>query len=267
MEEVPYSAVGANLPEDAPRIGLALFAYREVLPMTVRSLLRDLTSHPEIRFVWAGNDALIDRTRSTIATYFVDNSSFFNSPGAPLDVLVMVDHDVSWEEGDVQRIAQQAHETGWVVSGVYPKRGFSTALPLRSLSGSEFFVLPSDKVIRCEYVSAGFMAIPRNILKALIAPPNYEGEVNYPFVKRTISGFFPFFLPRVVELPDGACEELSEDWSLCHRVRAAGYQVAADCLPRLKHTGPYPFRTIDSLSLPPEDDVVEIQEHNPIIAR
>ncbi len=47
-----------------PRIGLALFAYRDVLPMTMRSLIRDLTQHPEIRFVWAGNDALIDRTRS-----------------------------------------------------------------------------------------------------------------------------------------------------------------------------------------------------------
>ncbi len=258
---------------DEPRIGLALFAYREVLPMTMRSLIRDLTQHPEIRFVWAGNDALIDRTRSTIATYFVDNNIFFNSPGAPLDVLVMIDHDVSWEEGDIQRIAQQAHERQAVVAGVYPKRGFSTALPLRSLSGNEEFVLPSDKLVECEYVSAGFMAIPRPILKSLIntwsSTNNDEqlGEHNYPYLTRTISGFFPFFIPSIVRLPDGACEELSEDWSFDKRVRSAGYKVYADCLPRLKHTGPYPFRTIDSLSLPPEDSVVEIQEHNPIIAR
>lgn len=249
--------------ENEPRIGLALFAYREVLPMTMRSLIRDLTQHPEIRFVWAGNDALIDRTRSTIATYFVDNNIFFNSPGAPLDVLVMIDHDVSWEEGDIQRIAQQAHEKQAVVAGVYPKRGFSTALPLRSTSGEALFVLPSDKLIECEYVSAGFMAIPRPILKELVRP----GYTGYPYLKRTISGFFPFFLPTVVDLPDDTCEELSEDWSLCRRVRGAGFHIYADCFPRLKHTGPYPFRTIDSLSLPPEDSVVEIQEHNPIIAR
>jgi hypothetical protein len=60
---------------------------------------------------------------------------------------------------------------------------------------------------------------------------------------------------------------LSEDWSFCRLARGGGWKVYADCKPRLKHTGPYPFRTIDSLSLPPEDDIVEIQEHNPIIAK
>ncbi|KKK76820.1 hypothetical protein LCGC14_2859800 [marine sediment metagenome] len=185
-----------------PSIGLALFAYRDVLPMTMRSLIRDLTQHPEIRFVWAGNDALIDRTRSTIATYFVDNNIFFDSPGAPLDVLVMIDHDVSWEEGDIQRIAQQAHERQAVVAGVYPKRGFSTALPLRSLSGNEEFVLPSDKLVECKYVSAGFMAIPRPILKKMTTSPSSirSRDIGFPFVARTISGLYPFFLPLKIPL-------------------------------------------------------------------
>lgn len=245
MEEAPL----------VPRIALCLVAYREVMPQTVRCLLRDLRMKPEVQFVWSGNDALIDRTRSILATSFYNNDTLFDSPGAPLDVMVMVDHDVSWEEGDIERIARTAYENGAVVAGVYPKRGFSTRLPIRTLHTGQSYNVPSDVILECQYVSAGFMAIPRSVLTKVI-------ETNKAMLP-TIAGYIPFFLPMVVVHEDGAREPLSEDWSLCYRARQAGCSVLADLNPVLCHTGEYAFRVIDSICLPPTDDVVSIKERAP----
>jgi hypothetical protein len=210
---------------------LAFFAYRNVLPETAKCLIRDARRWPDLNIIWAGNDADIGRTRSMIATDFVENGT---EP-----VLVMIDHDVDWQPDDLARIVEKAQEVKGIVAGVYAKRQFHARLPFETMK-DESYEIPSDRLLDCRYVSAGFMAIAREAI--------WEGMwLDH--------GFHPYFLPIIIRN-----EWLSEDWSFCHRVRQMGHSVYADLLPVLGHTGDYTFRPIDAVSLPPIQEPILITE-------
>ena len=210
-----------------PRTTLALFAYRSVLPETMLSIIRELRAWPELQFAWGGNHAMIERTRSIVATDFLDRKG--NVP--PGDVLVMVDHDIAWETGDVRDIADRATEYG-VVSGVYAKRGHGLGVPIRGWwDRDEVQITPGeDRVVEVQYAPAGFLAIHRDVLAAIPEP-------------RLKDGVIPFFHTLLY-----GGEWLSEDWAFCGRVRRTNdYKVYADFRPVLRHTGEYEYRLEDAV--------------------
>ena len=185
---------------------------------------------------WAGNHALIEQSRSIVATQFLEGTG-----DVPIgDVLVMVDHDISWEPGDVQNIALQARRLGGIVSGVYPMRGMGMGVPIRSDFVAEVALDPAtrkDVVVRADYVPAGFLAINKEVLfKLAESLPRVKPKFNAE------KGFIPFFHTMILNN-----ELLSEDWALCARVADAGFPIWADFGPTLRHTGEYEFKLEDGV--------------------
>ena len=201
------------------------------------SIIRELRGWPELQFAWAGNHALIEQSRSIVATQFLEGGG-----GVPEgDVLVMVDHDISWEPGDVYNIAHQARKLGGIVSGVYPMRGFGMGVPIRaSLSpeGVEHIAGSQKNVVTmADMVPAGFLAINKEVLfKIAEQEPRLKPKFNAE------EGFIPFF--HTLILND---ELLSEDWAFCVRVKNAGFPIWADFGPTLRHTGEYEFKLEDGV--------------------
>ena len=65
-------------------------------------------------------------------------------------------------------------------------------------------------------------------------------------LKFTVGDFWPFFIPTVVPTGVDKFEELSEDYALCLRAKAAGFSVYADLFPVLAHVGEVVFRMEDA---------------------
>lgn len=229
-----------------PKAMLMLFAYRGLTEDTHACLVRDTLSWPRLVYGDVRSDALISRSRSIAASRFLDKSS--DEAG---DVLLMVDHDVQWLEGDLSYIARKALEHNAVIGGVYPKRGFGLQWPVQFLPESGKYVeelgvepkFGDDVLIPARYVSAGFMAIPREVLQAVSDPLPHITEGDYT----------PTFLPIVKD-----DEYLSEDWAFCQRILDAGYSVMVAVKPRLTHQGDYTFRMVDSKIKPRPDEAVAL---------
>jgi hypothetical protein len=196
------------------------------------SIVRELRIWPELQFAWGGNHALIEQTRSIVATKFLEGKL------PPGDVLFMVDHDISWQAGDVRALAIEALALEGIVSGVYSGRRFGGGTPIRSKLGSVNVNLDRRwQAVEATLVPGGFLAINREVLAGLAKrlprmKPKFSAE----------EGFIPFFHTEIVE-----GELLSEDWAFCHRVSEAGFPIWAHFGPELVHTGEYGFRLEDSI--------------------
>ena len=220
-----------------PRAVLWLFAYQGLTVETHLSIVRELLAWPNLSHHVKGGDANIDRARSKVASWFLEQ------PEAETGrVLLMVDSDNAWERGGLGKIAKRALEHNAVVGGFYPKRAFGAGAALRLLGDTEGkYPLGVDDLVPCEFVGTGFIAIPRTVLKAV-------GE-RLPTVK---GGFKPFFMPYV--LPDPYQEEYpTDDQAFCARVREAGFKVYASTFPKVTHQGDYTYRMVDSDVHPPAD--------------
>ena len=216
-------------PPPLPSTTLALFAYREVTPQAMIAIVREIKAWPELNFKWAGNHALIERTRNVLVTGWYKHSSD--------DVLVMVDHDIAWEKGDVQQITQQAHRMNCVIGGAYSKRGFGIGTSFKT----QYSVRPDTiGLLPATAVGGGFMAIPRLILRELTRPQdewdNYSSRRVRTYSDGTI-GFFETMVENGFPLP--------EDWSFCRRVLDLSdpgrHRLYVSTNPTLTHIGEYEY--------------------------
>lgn len=218
---------------DSPEATLVSFVYdeRPCLNLT-RSLIRDARRWPNLSIWDKSKDALISRARSDVATSFLAQGSG--------DVLLMVDHDIGWEAGDLEHITRVCLDLEAVVGGVFPKRGFGIGVPIRWGQYGEYLV-PDDRVVECSAVATGFIAIHRKVLEALAET-----------LPMTTAGYRPFFVQRTVQREDGAWDDLSEDYDFCNKARAAGFKIFADLRPQLTHFGSHLYRVCDSTYRLPE---------------
>lgn len=230
-----------------PKATLWLCAYSGLTVQTHISIVKELRSWSNLSYHVKGGDANIDRARSKVASWFLHESR--EEAG---DVMLMVDSDQAWADGDLRHIAKRALEYEAVVGGVYPKRAFGFGPVLRPLKGytegKEWVVGKDDDLIAVEFVGTGFIAIPRTILEKI-------GE-GLPTVA---GGFKPFFMPYVWERFDGVKEYPSDDEAFCHRVTESGFKIFASTYPRLTHIGEYEFRLSDAMRNPPEDHSVVLR--------
>lgn len=221
------------LPVLLPRTRVVPFLYANAAPETVDCLFRLALEWPEIDYERRSSDALIDRARSRAASDFLFHTDF--------EVLIMIDHDMIWEPGDIQHLAAACARTKGVVGGVYPKRNMGENPPIR-FHNDGVYEFGSNVVARVTYVSTGFMAIHREVLEKMAAD-----------MPRTVGGFVAFFQPGIATLPDGRSEYLSEDWAFCLRASGVGAPVHADLWPRIRHVGEYIYRMIDCFQPPIPD--------------
>jgi hypothetical protein len=225
-----------------PRGTLYAFPYKGFTEETHRSILAEVLA-------WGGNltyhdkgkDANIDRARSKVASWFLSESS--ETAG---DVLMMVDADNAWQQGDLAFIAKRALERDAVVGGIYPKRAFNAGAAMRLPSSTTgTYKIGDDALIPAEFVGTGFIAIPRSVLERVAE--------TLPTVK---GGFKPFFMPEVIPDENGEWEYPTDDQAFCWRVRQVGCQVLASTYPRVTHAGDYEYRMVDTtISPPPTIDV------------
>ncbi len=226
---------------DTPAATLALFAYSGVLPDTVDCLLRDLRLWPNIVYYRISNDALISRSRSRAASDFLQSDREMTG-----DVLLMVDHDMKWEKGDLVHLAEKTLETEAVVAAVYSKRNFGEGTAVRFSDPGDYSI-GDEELAPATYISTGFLGIHRKVLEKMAET-----------LPKTIGNFWPFFLPLLANHPVDvdAVEYLSEDWAFCARARELGIKIWVDLKPRLTHIGEYAYRLIDSqVSPPPHQEI------------
>ncbi|MFQ5514713.1 MAG: glycosyltransferase [Myxococcota bacterium] len=223
------------------QVFIAVFAYSGVTPATLDCLLRDLPRLPGVTYHRESHDALISRSRSVAATEFLRSQS---------EILIMLDHDLSWQPGDLERLIERVGETRAVVGGLYAKRGFGHGIALRFAEPGDH-ELGDDRLVRATYLATGFFGVHRDVLQKLAG--------SLPL---TSEDFWPFFLPVLTE-PRHAGERpeyLSEDWAFCQRAAAAGFELWVDLRPRLVHNGAHGFRVLDGqFELPSDDDRITLR--------
>jgi hypothetical protein len=209
------------------RVFLSLFAYAGVSPATNDCLVRELGRFSSLIYHRESKDALISRSRCVAA------SEFLRSDAA---LMIMIDHDISWKEGDLERLARQVLTTRAVVAGAYSKRSFGRGVPVR-LSGDAEHRLGEDRLVEAEYLSAGFLGIHRQVLTKM--------SEQLPL---TTEDFWPFFLPMLSDPREFGerPEYLSEDWAFCERARILGMPLYLDLFPTLEHQGTHAYRPVDS---------------------
>lgn len=215
-----------------PDATLVAFCYDERPTLNLmRSLIRDVRRWPNLSVWDQSKDALITRMRSSAATMFLEQGAG--------DVLLMVDHDIGWEAGDLEHITQVCLDLKGVVGGVFPKRGFSQGVPIRFGQYGEY-TIPDDRVVECLAVATGFFAIHRDVLRAM-----------EPETPMTMHQYRAFFQDPWLTREDGKIEHESEDYYFCRRARELGFKVFADLRPQLTHHGSYTFSLADTTFEPP----------------
>lgn len=146
--------------------------------------------------------------------------------------LLWIDSDVVFTLADVDRL--RGHGAP-VVGGLYPLKGRrKMAVTLlereRAIQFGE-----GGGLIEVKHVATGFLHTHRSVYEAVEkhhALPRCRGDKP--------CGIVPYFLSAIVE-EHGAHSYLSEDFSFCWRVRAAGLRVLADTTIRLGHVGSYTY--------------------------
>ena len=163
------------------RIMITKFIYGGVHPVTDSCFTRDLITHLkdsddsyEMHVGACYNDALIDRARSTVSEAFLKSG---------MDILVMVDHDLSWEQGDILRIARKAHELQAIVGAAVSKRNRGEGIA-SVITEKGSWQIGTDRLVEASFVGAAFTAFPRKIV---------ESVANT--FRPTTQGFRPMFIP------------------------------------------------------------------------
>lgn len=231
-----------------PTATLWLLAYDGITAGTHVSIIDEMRDWPNLAHSVMPGESLLDRVRSRVASMFLQADR--KDAG---DVLLFVDSDISWRAGDLSHIARRALERNAIVGGIYPKRAFGQGSALRFKEQVGTWRIGTDALIPCDYVGNGFIAIPRDIARAVAD--------TLPWVREGDNHYWPLFLSQVVEETyrgETGFIFLPEDYSFQHRAKALGFECFADTYPRLRHEGHYTYRLVDARAMPPEDEDVTI---------
>ena len=222
------------------RATLACMTYGGTHWATVEALFQETTLCPDWFVALRPADAAIDRNRAKIATQVLDEGAS--------DVLVMVDHDVSWVPGDALYLAEAARRTKGVVGAVVSKKTHGLGYGSRMPDGvrAEIRTPTLVEMPPHSYCGGALMAIHVSVLERLAAT-----------LGRTAEGWYPFFAPCSLVRPDGVTDWLSEDWALCHYARdVADAPVHTALWPLTQHHGgDYGYTAFDAC---PHEHVREV---------
>lgn len=216
---------------------IAILGYGGVHHALIGSLMRSLPPPDGIyadgwHCLLRSDCAAVDHVRSSLAEQYLRESAH--------DVLVTVDHDISWAPGDLRKLVDAAHETGGIVAALVSKRcrgrGWGSRLPPGEweIGADELVELPAG-----HWAGGALWAIHRDVIEALVAASSHVR-----------SGFAPIFAPMLVEGADGETDYLTEDWAFCERARRAGYRVCVHLgTTAIHHDGATPYTPWDGVPL------------------
>jgi hypothetical protein len=209
----------------------ALMAYGGVNDRTFASFLRDRAR--DQKYMWSvcvhSGDGAVDRQRSQLLTKFLEG---------PSDVLVMADHDIVWQVGDITYLAEVAHERQAVVGALVSKKNVREGWGCRLVDGKPHEI-GSSEVVELEedaYTGGALMAVAKSVLVRLAR-----------VLPKVPPDFYPFCIPQLKKNTRlNIVEYLSEDWSLCHGARVTGSKVYLAMRPIVIHHGNWGYNTLDA---------------------
>ena len=219
-------------PKSAPKVYLGPAYGRYIEPDHIQSMNRMLRTPVMYAPTW--NDALLCRARAKTATHFLLETDY--------DVHVSIDSDIVFDPASVFQIAQQAHDLGGIVAGLYVTRHQGSLCRPTSLFEYdvpiEFGTDPTP--VEVKYAATGFMATPRVVFETLAKdlPLCHRSE---PW--KMIPFYAPFWVPSERDPED--FWYLSEDFAFTERARRAGFKIYINPAVRLLHLGQHPFRLED----------------------
>lgn len=164
-----------------------------------------------IQFVPGGS--LVTTVRDRVASDFLKSDA---------DRLIFVDADVSWELGDLLKLA--SHPVDFV-GGCYRYKQEPEGYPVQFLDKEELWADPATGLLEVAALPAGFLCLSRAVFERLEAA---HPERKYKHFDHEMHAYF--WAP-----PGGG-----EDGMFCAEWRAAGGQVWLDPRFTLTHTGGNP---------------------------
>jgi len=178
-----------------------------------------------VRVIRMGGSSAIDLARCVLAS---------NALHDRCESLLFIDADLGFEHHDALRLLARPEP---VVAGIYVKKSRREIASIFAEGIVEVRFGPqAEGLYPLQYAAAGFLRIRADVLHRMIR------ELELPFCNaRWGRGFWPFFQPAVVPLPDGQMHYLSEDWAFSHRLSQIGITPMADTTVRLWHYGRYGF--------------------------
>jgi hypothetical protein len=221
-------------------LDIGSICYRHYEFKFVTRLIKLLATKPSPGFI-ACSSIGHGPARSIVATQFLRKSI--------ADVLLFIDGDTVFEPSDALRIAQNAKDCNAVIGGIYPVRSADNSFPAAMFKENAtvtFFAPEGSSFTEVEYVSGGFMAIPRTVLQTLVR----EMPLLHP---GTQIEQWPLF-----RASDRDGYHYGEDWSFCDLARNAGFPILADTAIRLGHIGEYVHTLGDMIRPAPYTGPLEI---------
>lgn len=137
------------------------------------------------------------------------------------DRMVFIDADVSWEPGDLIKLAMHPVD---VVGGAYRYKKAEEDYPIRWLDKPELWADPDTGLLEVESVPGGFLAISRRAFNKL---REWRPERAYEHEGRLFHGYF--------HAPVEAGRIWGEDTAFCNDWRVAGGEVWLDPQLTLTH--------------------------------
>lgn len=214
------------------KLFVGLCVHRD-LRAKVFNLARQLerTKDMEVRFHILDGDALIDRSRSRMATHFLENMKSYKA-------MVFVDDDILYEPETILKQARLLLENDLdIVGATYvTKNPTKPTFTFQFIDGENTGLFGEGAGVReVKYISTGCMAIHRKVLEEM-ASKNVVHLCDPDGLR-----FYPFFMPMEYKNANGVWDYLSEDWAFCQRAKNLGFKVHLDCTSKLKHLGDYPY--------------------------
>ncbi len=213
-------------------------------PQHVQAVNQSLNEHTiDIALYSMAGESLLARGRNHIAAQALYEG---------FDKLLFIDADQGWSWADFKKVVFSPHKfiAGCVPLKAYPRGGtFQTSLNylpfledevhfqngIRDLASTQKMVeAHKSPVVKVAYTGTGFLCIHREVLMKLAMGADEYLYPN-PYTKQSMVHWGIF--------DGGPIQDtyLSEDWSVCEKVRSLGYDVMVDTSILCSHTGPHTF--------------------------
>ena len=178
-------------------------------------------------------DALITRSRSIMATHFMEHGMS--------NYMIFLDSDIVFVPEQLKMLYDDLREGYDVVGGMYPVRAGTD-------NSSRFYSDDPPKegdplgVRKIQFLSTGFMGISKYALTKLVKEYHYPGGSPLPLLhpETEWARSYPFFESTGGFVQTNTPNEngwiwLSDDWDFCEKVRSVGLEVYADMRIQLGH--------------------------------
>lgn len=174
-------------------------------------------------------DALIDRSRSIVASRFIQAGTY--------DILFFIDDDILFDPHDVVKMCTAMGQSDIpILAGAYVKKQpENTHFAIKTFKDIPYVFGKDAPIQEVEMVSTGFMAIKKEVIQQMV-----DKEI-VPLCHPDDYKFYPFFQPYPKQLEDGKSIYLSEDWAFCDRAKQLGFKLYVDGSVKLGHAGRYVY--------------------------